>query len=276
MSPLAVHELGGDGPPLVLVHATGFHGRIWEPFARRLQGFRVVAPDLPGHGDSHVDPGDLVDDRHDLSWSHAATALLAAIDSLGLDKPFGVGHSMGGSVLLMAEQQRPGTFRSLYLYEPVAFPSHLGLGPDDNPLAAGALRRRATFPSRQAALDNYASKPPLDVLDPEVLRAYVEHGFAEAGDEVRLRCDPVVESQTYRMGLIHDTYDHLGEVSCPVVIARGRLEELSPALSAKHQVAKIPDGRLEVFESLGHFGPLERPDLLADAVSRAFASQLPG
>jgi len=36
---LEVHDLGGDGPDLLLVHATGFHGRVWEPLAGHLNGF---------------------------------------------------------------------------------------------------------------------------------------------------------------------------------------------------------------------------------------------
>lgn len=263
---LAAHDLGGEGPPLVLAHATGFHAHVWEPLAKHLHGFRVVAVDMPGHGDSTVGDGEML-------WADAAHRLLATLDDLGVVRPVGVGHSMGGSVLLLAEEERPDTFASLYLYEPVVFPTDLGLGPDDNPLAAGALRRRRTFASRQAALDNYASKPPLDVLDPEVLRAYVDHGFSadpleEAG--VTLRCEPEVESQTYRMGLTHDAYDRLGDVRCPVVVARGRTEPLSPSLVARRLVGQLPDARLEVFDDLGHFGPLEQPGKIAEAVVRAF------
>ena len=52
---VAIHYLdwGGDGPPLLLIHATGFLGALWRPIAERLTGrFRVVAFDQRGHGES--------------------------------------------------------------------------------------------------------------------------------------------------------------------------------------------------------------------------------
>ena len=51
---LAVHDLGGDGPPILLAHATGFHGRVWLPVATHLADAHCWAPDLLGHGDSVV------------------------------------------------------------------------------------------------------------------------------------------------------------------------------------------------------------------------------
>ena len=78
------------------------------------------------------------------------------------------------------------------------------IGPSENPLSEGAVRRRAVFPSRDDAYANYASKPPLNVLRPDVLRAYVEHGFADLADGgVTLKCRPEDEAQIYRMGSAH-------------------------------------------------------------------------
>ncbi|MCH7910243.1 MAG: alpha/beta fold hydrolase, partial [Candidatus Hydrogenedentes bacterium] len=50
---LNVWDLGGDGPPLLLCHCTGTHGRVWDPLLPRLlEHFHVYAPDTRGHGDS--------------------------------------------------------------------------------------------------------------------------------------------------------------------------------------------------------------------------------
>ena len=67
--------------------------------------------------------------------------------------------------------------------------SETGPTGDRNPLAEGALRRRPTFASRDEAFENYSSKPPFSALDPDALRAYVDHGFADEPDgTVRLKC----------------------------------------------------------------------------------------
>jgi pimeloyl-ACP methyl ester carboxylesterase len=237
--------------------------------------------DFRAHGASVVPEGEVP------SWEGFRDDVVAVID--GLDLPagelLGVGHSMGGAGLLLVEQLRPGTFAGLYLFEPITPPpGALGpRSPDDadgvpNPLAVGAARRRPTFPSAAEALANYASKPPLNRLRADALEAYVRHGFvpdpapdAPAGG-VRLACRPGDESLVYQGAPIHDAFDRLSEVRCPVVVGVG--DEAGPALFAPDIAAALPAGRLEAFGQLGHFGPLEAPDRVAAAVA-AFAAQLP-
>src|SRR5690348_13287336 len=93
---IPVHDLGGDGPPLLLAHATGFHGRVWQPCASHLADFHCYAPDLRGHGDSVAPPG------LGYSWHGFADDLLAVVDALGLDHVRAAGHSKGGASLLLA------------------------------------------------------------------------------------------------------------------------------------------------------------------------------
>src|SRR5690349_1366209 len=104
------HDLGGSGEPVLLCHATGFHARVWEPVAAHLAaaGFHCYAFDERGHGDSPTPPG------RDFSWNHMGDDVLAVLDDIGLERAFGVGHSCGGALLLLAEEKVPGTFRSLY------------------------------------------------------------------------------------------------------------------------------------------------------------------
>lgn len=199
------------------------------------------------------------------------------VDGLGLDRPFGFGHSCGGAALLLAEQARPGTFAGLYLFEPVVVPDGLraDLG-DQNPLAAGARRRRATFPSSEDAFVNFSSKPPLAGLDPEALRHYVEDGFEpvpadEGGDgvEVRLRCRREDEAAIFDAGSSHDAFAHLGAVGCPVTLAYGERSDTLGRAVMEADVVPLPDGRLEAYAGLGHFGPLERPAEVARGMVRA-------
>jgi pimeloyl-ACP methyl ester carboxylesterase len=271
----AVPGPGGDERPVLLCHATGFHGMVWQPLASHLTGYHAVAPDLRGQGDSSPPVGRPMD------WAGFADDVLAVVDAWGVEDLVAVGHSKGGAALLLAEQRRPGTFRALWLYEPVVFPAgaFVSAAPTQpslssstsaepsNPLAEGALRRRYRFESRQAAYDNFSSKPPLCVLDPEALHAYVDHGFADQPDgTVALKCRPEVESAIFRMASDNGAFEHLGQVSCPVTIARGAEESFGPAAFAQPVVDALPRGRLVTFDHLGHFGPLERPAEVATAI----------
>ena len=262
---------GADGRrgdrPILLAHATCFHGMVWQPLASHLTGFHAVAPDLRGHGDSTTPEG------RGMDWNGFADDILAVVDAWGIDDLVAVGHSKGGAALLLAEQRRPGTFAALWCYEPVVFPTGGAGGPmavpsdTNNPLAEGALRRRHTFATRQAAYDNFAAKPPLSALDPAALHAYVDHGFADQPDgTVTLKCRPETESAVYRMGAAHDAFDHLAEVRCPVVVARGAATGPGPSSFAQPLVDALPHGRLVTFDHLGHFGPLEQPAEVAAAI----------
>ena len=261
---LAVHDLGGDGPLVLLCHPTGFLGMTWAPFAAHLADVaHCVALDFRGHGDSTA-PASL-----DLAWSGMCDDVLAVVDPLGGGPLLGAGHSMGGAALLMAEQRRPGTFSRLWLYEPIVFPRAEGAPAGPNPLAEGARRRRPVFPSRDAAYENFASKPPLDVLDPAALRAYVDHGLRDEPDgTVRLKCEPEVEARTFDGGMAHRTFDHLGEVTVEVTVAMSG-DGGPPAQVAPLVAEALPAGRLERHPGLTHFGPMEDPAATAAAARAA-------
>lgn len=264
---VTVHHLAaGTGPTVLAAHATGFCGPVWGPFADHLATVidaTVVAPDLRGHGETVLPAGVVLD------WDGFADDVLATVDALGLRGVVGVGHSKGGAALLRAEARRPGTFAALWCFEPVVFPPAYATGRHpENPMAAGALRRRDRFMSRAEAEANYAAKPPMGAFDPRVRAAYVDGGFVavdghDPDGPVQLRCRPEIEAETYRMGTAHNTFSFLGEVRCPVVIAAGGPHPPGPGTFAAAIADALPHGRLVDYPDLGHFGPLTDPDRIA-------------
>src|SRR5258708_26259998 len=99
---LAWPELGA-GPPLVLLHGLGDSHRTWRRVASRLaERFRVLLPDLPGHGLS-----DRPDAPYTLDWY--AETMLAWLDAIGVPTTSVVGHSYGGGVaqwMVLAQRDR--------------------------------------------------------------------------------------------------------------------------------------------------------------------------
>ncbi|HEX6420088.1 MAG TPA: alpha/beta hydrolase [Acidimicrobiales bacterium] len=262
---LALHDLGGEGPPVLLCHPTGFLAMTWAPLAAELS--RVAhcwALDFRGHGDSGTPASG------DYDWTGMADDVLAVVDALGLRPALAAGHSMGGAALVMAEQRRPGTFDRLWLYEPIVVPRPADGAPRPNPLAEAARRRRPRFADRDAAYDNFAAKPPLDALEPAALRAYVDHGLREVpgGSAVELKCAPEVEALVFDGGMDQPTFDRLHQVRCPVTVAVSG-DGGGPALFAPAIADRLPDAVLERHPTLTHFGPMEDPPGMAAAVRAA-------
>lgn len=85
----------GSGPPLVLLHGVSLSAVVWVPLFPELQGFRLLAVDLPGHGLS-----DPVRYRRGRVREHAVRLIDDILDALGLDQVPVIGHSLGGMFAL--------------------------------------------------------------------------------------------------------------------------------------------------------------------------------
>jgi pimeloyl-ACP methyl ester carboxylesterase len=266
---IAIHDPIGAGSDILFAHATGFHGLVWRPLARLLAAdHRCWAFDFRGHGAS------IAPDDYSFDWNAFGVDVQSVVDALSLDRPIGIGHSKGATALLMAEIARPGMFRGLYLFEPITFPEGFRPEGGPSPMVVAARRRRPSFASRYEAYKNYASKPPLSVFHPDALRAYVDHGFIDGLDGlVHLACQPEHEARIFEMGAAHHTFERLGEVTCPVVVGCGAVGETpGPAMVAPLVADALPNGRLEQFDDLDHFGPLEDPARFAERIAALEAS----
>jgi len=266
---VATYLLGDDGGlPLLAAHATGFCAAVLAPLAAALGiAASMVAFDERGHGASRRPASG------SYGWNGFAADALAVADGMNLRQPVGFGHSCGGTALLLAEIARPGTFRSLYLYEPILPPIDRPIpgGVPGNPLSVGARRRRARFPSAEAAWDNYVAKAPFYRFDRRCLAAYVANGFRPApGGGVELCCERGDEAAIYAAAFAHDTFWHLQEVTCPVVVAYGASTKSFGPSVLEAVADRLSSANLLELPGLGHFGPLEDPH----AVARSIADHL--
>jgi pimeloyl-ACP methyl ester carboxylesterase len=247
---LAIHDLGGEGPPLLFVHATGFHGRCYTRIAEQLGDIRRCwAPDLRAHGDSTIP----ADDR--FHWSGMADDLCAVLDALGIDEPVDfVGHSMGGATVIATELRRPGTIRTAWLFEPIVFPP---MGDNPSTMSDVARNRRASFDTIEAVLERYGSRPPFSAIDPAVLDDYVRHGFAPSPAGVTLKCTPESEARTFE-SVDYEVYGRLGGIDADITVIAST-DGAPPATIAPMVADGIESARLVTWEGETHFGPFTHP-----------------
>jgi pimeloyl-ACP methyl ester carboxylesterase len=263
---MAVLDFGPPERPVDVVfsHANGFNARtyrtIFSPLAASL---RILALDLRGHGATTIPA--VVEGRE--GWNEFRDDLLALIEAEADGPVVLAGHSMGGTSSLLAAAHKPEAVKALALFDPVIFtpeqrPSSLG----DNPLAEGALRRRAMFPSKAAAVEAYTGRGAFRSWGPEQLADYVEAGFREtATGEVTLTCAPAWEASNFRTHH-YDPWAAFRATRCPIRILRAevgstaRLEDGQAELEATGRV------RIEVIPGTSHFLPMERPELVRETL----------
>lgn len=263
---LATHDLGGTGATLLFSHATGFHGRCYQPIASALADtFHSIAFDYRGHGDTARPAGEIDWQR----YGDDAFAMATWLTQENGEPIVAFGHSMGGTGLLMAAHRDPTLFRRIIAFEPIVFPSPpVGSSDEtDSMLVAAARRRRASFPSFEEAIAHYSSKPPLNAFTAEALEEYVRHGFVSDPDgTIQIKCTAETEADTFAAGGLHDTWDQLPEITTEVLVVGGRPEGMDPATIADKMAERLPNGRYLRRDDLDHFGPMTHPEECAEII----------
>ncbi len=262
-----------DRPSLLLLHATGFHARLWDQVVAALpQGTHVIAPDQLGHGRS-AKPASLSD------WATTADALLPLIDGCAGKPLVGCGHSMGGYVLTRLAAERPDAFAHLFLIDPVIMSPEFYVGAADAPVPDPAehpvARRRSRWESWEAMNAHFASRPPYAHWQPEALADYCRFGLLAVPDGAgwELACPPALEASVYQNAVRTNPHDWFGRITAPVSVIRAKSGERAGNLDFSVSPTWLGLGavlgavRDEQWADQSHFIPMEAPQRLADLIS---------
>ena len=209
----------GDGPTVVMLHATGFQPWLWHPIARKLAGrFRVIAPYFCDH--RVFDPED-----GGLSWLVLADDLATFVERLDIRDCLIVGHSMGATVASIAEVLKGPLASRMVLIEPILLPSDyydLNITVEQHPLAAKSIRRRREWSDEAEAKEYLRTKKLFMDWDEEMLDLYLEHGMTQ-GDNgaLTLACQPDREAALFMGSMVKDPWPLLENISCPVLLVEG-------------------------------------------------------
>jgi pimeloyl-ACP methyl ester carboxylesterase len=267
---LAIWERPGDGPAVLLCHATGFHARCWDQVTVRLPGRRSIAVDMRGHGRSFK-PGP------PYCWRRFGEDVAELCRALALRDAVGVGHSMGGHSVALAAALAPEVFSSLVLIDPVILPEEqYGRGPRAPHFAR---KRRNRWTSSQEMFERFADRDPFRRWDSAVLRDYCEYGLLPApdGDGFVLACPPEIEASIYENSTASDAniYPEIARVAVPVqVIRAARMRSDSEGMdmmgspTAPDLASRFRQGR-DTQVQYSHFISMEAPAWIADQIAAA-------
>jgi pimeloyl-ACP methyl ester carboxylesterase len=238
---------------------------MWRPIAEELAhaGHRVIAIDQRGHGDSDaVEP---------YRFEAFAEDLHAVIESLGLERSVAVGHSSGGTTIVMHEARWPNVVSRAVLIEPILPLAEWRVNPEvapggrnSNSLADGARRRRAVWSSREEMFESYRGKEMFRLWREDVLQTYVDEGVRNRDDgQVELKCAPEVEASFFDAVRYIEPWETVKSMAMPVLALWGAESHLSNRGLAERLEASLADGRTFRVPGTTHFLPQERPDEVA-------------
>ena len=257
----------GSGEVVVLIHGMAGSSDTWQAVMPQLaQRYRVIAPDLLGHGQS-------AKPRTDYSLGAFAAGLRDLLDELQISRATVVGHSLGGGVAMQFIYQHPEYCQRLILV------SSGGLGPD-----VGWILRLLAAPGAEIVLPVIAPKVVLGIgnrvrslLSTVGLGSPRTEQFWAAYSSLS---DPPAREAFLRT--LRSVVDYRGQsvsalsrlrlrAEVPTLVVWGESDRIIPVEHGYGVQAARPGSRLEVLAGLGHFPHVEAPAEFASVVEEFIA-----
>lgn len=258
------------GPSVHFTHANGFNAETYVPILSPLAGeAHLFASDLRGHGFTAL-PAD--PERHS-SWLTYPADLVRVLDAIGAGPYVLAGHSMGATTSLIAAANRPDLARAVILFEPVArsMPRSADFDLESMPLIAMTKKRRRVFPDAAMARRAYHGRGAFQTWSDDQLDAYLRGGLKPDPEGVRLACDPLWETQNYRLGP-SGINEAVPRVQCPIMVFTGTEASTTGDDFVELVRRHHPSAHIQLVEGATHFLPMERPDLVRSAIRAAIRS----
>ncbi len=261
----------GSGDAILLIHGMAGSSATWRGVMPALAANdRVIAPDLPGHGESGKPRGDY-------SLGSFAAWLRDLLDELDIDRVTVVGQSLGGGVAMQFTYQHPQYCERLSLI------GSGGLGPD----VSWTLRLLAA-PGAEFLVPVIASKPIISAgtaihswltargvrapLANEMWQAHASLGDKETRQAFLRTLRSVVDHRGQAVSATSKLYLNTG---LPTLLIWGDADKIIPVEHGYAAHEAMPNSRLEVLAGVGHFPQSETPEIVARLLN-AFMTESPG
>lgn len=252
-----IYWLLGDGPPVVLLHPFPANHEFWLPVAEQLSSrFRLILPDLRGHGESEVGEGPATMAKH-------AADLVRILNDAKVDRAPLLGVSIGGYILFEFWRKHRDRVAALGLCNTKA-PADNAEGRAGRLQAANDVLDRGTEPFLQSMVARVLAKTTQETR-PDLV---------EAALRMMRQMSPEDVAQVQRgMAERPDSVETLKTINVPTLLVTGD-EDLFTGINEAELMRKhIPGSQVRVIPKAGHYSPWEQP---ADAtgIIRQFVDSL--
>lgn len=232
---LKIHYIAvGEGEPLVFVHGLGESYLTWKPQISffPLEGFRVVALDLRGHGDSEIP-------RKKITMEDFAGDVESVLDAEGFTEANMVGYSMGGLVLLELYRLSPRRFKKLVL-EAVA--------PEYPPAMTELLENMSMHEIAQQVAE-FAVSP----VAPQELKKEIYEIISRTDKRAYIQSAEAATEKSYR--------SILSSIQVPTLLISGELDYISPPEVLEEMSKLVKSSTKVLLKGVSHMPHRERPEI---------------
>jgi len=235
--------ISGDGPAVILLHPFPANHEIWIPVAEALSGrYRVILPDLRGHGDSGVGEGPATMEKH-------ADDLIRVMDDAEVGRAPLIGASIGGYVLFELWRKQRGRVAALGLFNTKA--------PADSPEG-----RAARLQVAKDVLER-GTEPFLESMIPKLFgrtSREMRPDLIDGALRMMRKMSPAGVAQVQRgMAERPDSVSTLRMIDVPALIVTGEEDLLTGIDEAQLMQQNISRSELRVIPRAGHYSPWEQP-----------------
>ena len=238
------YEISGDGPPVVLLHPLPCHHEFWNPVAVALESrYRLILPDLRGHGDSEIGEGPALMRKH-------ASDIVRVLDAAGVGKAAFVGCSIGGYILFEFWRCFRARVISLALC-------------DTRPQADTAEGRTNRLKSAAAVIEQ-GTEPFIEAMIPKLMgrTTVATRPDLVEGARAMMRKMSAEDISLVLRGMAErpDSVADLKTINVPALIVIGEEDVLSTVADGELMRQHIVSSQLKVIPRAGHYAPWEQPE----------------
>ncbi|MFY9673932.1 MAG: alpha/beta fold hydrolase [Terriglobales bacterium] len=238
------YEVQGDGPPVVLLHPFPAHHEFWLPvIPALLSRYRLILPDLRGHGESEIGQGPALMGKH-------AADIARIMDACDVGKAAFIVCSIGGYILFEFLRRYRGRVSALALCD--TRPQ-----PDTTEARANRLKNADLILGQgtEQFLQNMIPK----LLGTTTVSSRPD--LVEGALRMMRKMSPEDISLVLRgMAERPDSTPDLKHINLPTLIVIGEEDTLSTAADGELMRQNIPGSRLKMIPKAGHYAPWERPE----------------
>jgi len=239
-----VYRVLGEGPPVILLHPFPVNHEFWLPAANAVTArYRVILPDLRGHGDSEVGEGPATMEKH-------AADLARVMDDAEVGRAPLIGISIGGYVLFEFWRRHRGRVAALGLWDTKAT-ADSAEGKAARLQAANEVMERGTEPFFASMIPRLLGKSTRE-MRPDLVDGALRMMRKMSPQDVAL----VQRGMADRP----DSVDTLKAINVPTVLVIGEEDTLTGTADAELMRRHIPNAQLHVISKAGHYSPWERPE----------------